>query len=82
MSLVVLGSKSLDEIQSEVALLFDHLQHKRDLLNRKASGRTLEKHDLPRYIELVPIYSGTRNLVLLFPIPDCTQYYTTGVRNL
>ena len=80
MSLVILDPKGLDEIQREVTLLFSHLQPKHGLQNIKSSGASFGKYDLPRSIELVPSHGRTKSLLLFFPIPDCTQFYKTGVR--
>jgi len=77
MTLAVLGSENLDDLQSMVSPLFSRVANK-NVDQDKWPENPFGPEQLAKRIDFVPI-KDIRNLSIMFPIPDMTAFYKTSV---
>lgn len=77
MSLVVLGSETLDELQKVVEDLFLDVEN-RDVDMPCWTTNPYGPNELQTRIEVVPV-KDIRHLSVMFPIPDTTPNYKSSV---
>jgi insulysin len=77
MSLAVLGSETLDELQTIVEEMFVDVEN-RDVEAPYWSENPYGPNELQTRIEMVPV-KDIRQLSVMFPIPDTTPQYKSWV---
>jgi len=78
MNVAIIGKESLDELQAMVESKFSQVQNT-DVLLPKWDQNPYGPNQLKRWVKLVPV-KDLRQLSIMFPIPDTTEFYKTGVR--
>jgi insulysin len=78
MNLAVLGKQNLDELQKMVETMFSDVPNK-DIPLPKWLESPYSPTELQSWAKLVPV-KDLRQLQVMFPIPDTTEFFKTGVR--